>query len=137
LLAGQAALRKYKFYAIMITMAQQQLSESLWELKETAKWARNPGEKKAAIKTLSARGEEALPLLEEILAITAYDDIRSICEEAIKSVRGKSPSAEKSSSATEKSKADVSTTTTKDTAASATEKSSKGSGSSRLADLPP
>lgn len=116
-------------------MAQQQLSESIWELKETAKWARNPGEKKAAIKTLSARGEEALPSLEEILAITAYDDIRSICEEAIRSVRGKNPAAEKSSSATEKSKAEMSATATKDTAAPAAEKSSKGSG--RLADLPP
>jgi hypothetical protein len=89
-----------------------QLSESIWELKETAKWARNPIEKKVAIKTLATRGDEALPSLEEILAVTAYDEIKTICEEAIKSVREKK-SDEKSSSTTEKSKG------------------------SRLADLPP
>ncbi|AIC16881.1 hypothetical protein [Nitrososphaera viennensis] len=110
------------------------MPESLWDLKETAKWARNPGEKKAAIKTLSARGEEALPLLEEILAITAYDDIRAVAMEAIRSVREKENPAEKekSSGTAEKSKADAK----KDTAAGASA-AEKSKGSSKLADLPP
>jgi hypothetical protein len=64
-----------------------QLPESLWELKETAKWARNSGEKKAAINALSARGEKTLSSLEEMLAVTAYDDVRSVCAEAIRSVK--------------------------------------------------
>ncbi len=105
-----------------------QLSESIWELKETAKWARNAGDKKGAIKTLATRGEEALPSLEEILAVTAYDEIRTTCKEAIKSVREKK-SDEKSSSTTEKFKVNIN----KDTTEPATEKS-KGT---RLADLPP
>ncbi|HEX6561377.1 MAG TPA: hypothetical protein VF016_05055 [Nitrososphaera sp.] len=66
-----------------------QLPESLWELKETAKWARNSGEKKAAINALSARGKKALSSLEEVLAVTAYDDVRSECAEAIRSVKKK------------------------------------------------
>ena len=61
--------------------------KSIWELKETAKWSRDLDEKKDAIRKLSARGEEALPSLEEIRDITAYNDIRAACAEAIKSVR--------------------------------------------------
>jgi hypothetical protein len=61
----------------------------MWELKETAKWARNPGERKAAVKALSTRGEEALSSLEEVFAVTAYDEVRSACAEAIKSVKKK------------------------------------------------
>ena len=62
--------------------------KSLWELKETAKWSSNPQEKKEAISKLSARGAEALPLLEEILNVTAYDDIKAACIDAIKSANG-------------------------------------------------
>ncbi|WP_148701476.1 hypothetical protein [Candidatus Nitrososphaera evergladensis] len=130
------------------------MSESLWELKETAKWARDPVEKKTAIKNLSARGEEALPLLEEVLTVTAYDDIRSTCEEAIRSVREKNSSsssqtAEKgkgsdistgsSGSATEKSKADTKKEKEKekDTASASTAAGKSKGSSGKLADLPP
>lgn len=61
----------------------------MWDLKETAKWASNPEEKKAAIRSLSAQGGAAVPSLEEVMGVTAYDDIRAACAEAIKSAREK------------------------------------------------
>lgn len=60
---------------------------SLWNLKEAAKWASNPQERKEAVTRLSARGAEALPSLEEIMKVTAYEDIRAACIEAIKSFK--------------------------------------------------
>lgn len=41
---------------------------------------------KNAVTKLSARGAEALPSLEEILSVTAYDDVKAACIDAIKSV---------------------------------------------------
>jgi hypothetical protein len=61
----------------------------IWDLKETAKWASNPEEKKAAIRSLSAQGAAAVPSLEEIMGVTAYDDIKVACAEAIRSAREK------------------------------------------------
>lgn len=61
--------------------------KSVWELKETAKWSSSPQERKEAVTKLSARGAEALPSLDEIMSVTAYDDIRAACIEAIKSYR--------------------------------------------------
>jgi hypothetical protein len=52
-----------------------------------AKWSRDPQEMKTAINELSARGDMALPALEEILNVTAYEDIKSACIEAIKAVK--------------------------------------------------
>lgn len=57
---------------------------SLFELKEKAKWSRDPEEKRIAIKELSTFGQAAIPQLEEILNITAYEDIKTACAEAIK-----------------------------------------------------
>lgn len=59
----------------------------MWDLKEAAKWSSTPEEKKAAIRTLSTHGKEAVPTLEEIMSITAYDDIRAACMDAIKSAK--------------------------------------------------
>jgi hypothetical protein len=59
----------------------------LFELKEKAKWSRDPEEKKAAIRELSAKGPSALPQLEEIFNITAFEDIRDACAEAIRSIK--------------------------------------------------
>lgn len=59
---------------------------TLFELKEKAKWSADPKEKKAAIKELSAHGQIAIPQLEEILTITAYEEIRIACAEAIKAI---------------------------------------------------
>lgn len=58
-----------------------------FELKEKAKWSSDPEEKKAAIKELSTHGENAISVLQEIMSITAYEDIKSACAESIKSMR--------------------------------------------------
>jgi hypothetical protein len=60
---------------------------TLFELKEKAKWSSDPEEKKAAIKELSTHGENAISELQEIMSITAYEDIRNACAVAIKSMR--------------------------------------------------
>lgn len=57
---------------------------TLFELKEKAKWSHDPEEKKSAIKELSTHGLNAVPSLEEILNITAYEDVRKVCAETIK-----------------------------------------------------
>jgi hypothetical protein len=44
---------------------------------------------KTAINELSARGDIALPALEEILTVTAYEDIKAACIEAIKAIKEK------------------------------------------------
>ena len=62
---------------------------TLFELKEKAKWSTDPEEKKAAIKELSTRGENAISQLQEIMNITAYEDIRNACAEAIKSIQAR------------------------------------------------
>jgi hypothetical protein len=54
-----------------------------------AKWSRSQQEMKTAINELAARGEIALPVLEEILNVTAHENIKSACIEAIKAVKGK------------------------------------------------
>ena len=59
----------------------------LFELKEKAKWSSDPEEKKAAIKELSTHGKKAISELQEIMSITAYEDIKSACVDAIKSMR--------------------------------------------------
>lgn len=62
---------------------------TLFELKEKAKWSSDPEEKKAAIKELSTHGENAISELQEIMSITAYEDIKNACAEAIKSMRAR------------------------------------------------
>ena len=69
----------------------------MWDLKETAKWASNPEEKKAAIRSLSEKGDAAVASLEEIMGITAYDDIKAACAEAIRSVREKNDGSKNAS----------------------------------------
>jgi hypothetical protein len=63
---------------------------TLFELKEKAKWSRDPEEKKTAIKELSTHGENAISQLQEIMNITAYQDIKNACAEAIKSIQARS-----------------------------------------------
>src|SRR5215207_3166320 len=62
---------------------------TLFELKEKAKWSSDPEEKKAAIKELSTHGENAISELQEIMSITAYEDIKNACAEAIKSMQAR------------------------------------------------
>jgi hypothetical protein len=59
--------------------------EKIKELKLAAKWSTDSAEKKKAIAELSKYGREALPAIEEVLGVTAYDDVRAACLEAIKS----------------------------------------------------
>ena len=63
--------------------------KTIHELKEVAKWSRDPQEMKTAINELSARGDMALPALEEILTVTASEDIKAACIEAIKAIKAK------------------------------------------------
>lgn len=59
--------------------------EKIKELKLAAKWSTDSAEKKKAIAELSKYGREALPAIEEVLGVTAYDDVKAACLEAIKS----------------------------------------------------
>jgi len=60
---------------------------TLFELKEKAKWSSDPEEKKAAIEELSNHEEDAMSELQEIMSITAYEDIKNACAEAIMSIQ--------------------------------------------------
>ena len=60
---------------------------TLFDLKEKAKWSTYPEEKKAAIEELSNQGEDAMSELQEIMRITAYEDIKNACAEAIMSIQ--------------------------------------------------
>jgi tetratricopeptide (TPR) repeat protein len=62
-------------------------------LKEKAKWSSDLEERKAAIKKLSTHGEDTISVLQEIMNITAYEDIRNACAEAIKSIQATSSSS--------------------------------------------
>jgi len=59
---------------------------ALFELKERAKWSYDPEERKTAIRELTMHGTSAVPSLEEILSVTAYEDIKKACAEAIKDI---------------------------------------------------
>jgi hypothetical protein len=61
----------------------------IFELKERAKWSKESAEKKSAIRELSAHGDRALPALSEIMSVTAYDEVKAACMEAIKAIEGK------------------------------------------------
>ncbi len=113
---------------------------TLFELKEKAKWARDPEEKKTAIKELSTHGENAISELQEIMSITAYEDIKNACAEAIKSIQARSKVKinETSSTKDSSSTADV-TTTAKDQKKEKIENEAESARETRvrLADLPP
>ena|ERR671922_713745 len=113
---------------------------TLFELKEKAKWSRDPEEKKIAIKELSTHGENAISELQEIMDITAYEDIKNACAEAIKSIRARSKvEVNEPSTNDSNSKAEDVTTTTKDQKKEKFEKEAESARESgvRLAELPP
>jgi hypothetical protein len=58
-------------------------SERIRQLKLAAKWSSDNDEKRQAISQLLEFGGRALPAIQEILAVTAYDEIRQACLEAI------------------------------------------------------
>ena len=61
-------------------------SDAVKELKLAAKWSIDSSEKKKAISQLLQYGDEARPAFEEILGITAYNDVKQACVEALKSL---------------------------------------------------
>jgi hypothetical protein len=83
---------------------------TLFELKEKAKWSSDPEEKKAAIKELSTYGENAISELQEIMNITAYEDIKNACAEAIKSMRRQQHEARNNAKVNETSSSTIATT---------------------------
>lgn len=115
---------------------------TLFELKENAKWASDPEEKKTAIKELSNHGEDAISELQEIMSITAYEDIKNACAEAIISIQARSKvqiTEEISPENDSNSSIDVDITKTKDQKKEEIadkEEATRETGL-RLADLPP
>ncbi len=87
---------------------------TLFELKEKAKWARDPEEKKTAIKELSTHGENAISELQEIMSITAYEDIKNACAEAIKSMQASNNVEVNKTSTTDSSNSAADVVVTKD-----------------------
>jgi hypothetical protein len=76
------------------TIWVSQLSDtSIFELKEQAKWSKDPVERKTAISELSTHGDRALAALGEIMTVTAYDEIKAACMDAIKAIEGKGSGA--------------------------------------------
>jgi hypothetical protein len=67
---------------------------TLFELKEKAKWSTVPEESKAAIKELSNHGDDAMSELQEVMRITAYEDIKNACAEAIMSIQTRNKEVE-------------------------------------------
>jgi hypothetical protein len=114
---------------------------TLFELKEKAKWSSHPEEKKTAIKELSNHGEDAISELQEIMSITAYEDIKNACAEAIMSIRARTTvETDETSSTNESNPATDVTATAKDQKKEEeVGKEDKGTREIgvRLADLPP
>ncbi len=61
-------------------------SDTIKELKLTAKWSVDSNEKKKAILQLLRYGDEARPAIEEVLSITAYNDVKQACLNVISSL---------------------------------------------------
>ena len=62
-------------------------------MKEKAKWSHDTDECKMAVSELSKYGEKALPVLEEVLNVAAYEVVKAACIEAIKAVKEKENTA--------------------------------------------
>ena len=62
--------------------------ERYWQLKESAKWSLEVDERRRAIRDLaSGYGRDAIQAIEEVKDVSAYDEIKRACIEAIKSVK--------------------------------------------------
>jgi len=111
---------------------------TLFDLKEKAKWSSDSEEKKTAIKELSTHGENAIFELQEIMNITAYEDIKNACAEAIKSIQG-SRKVEVNENPTNDANSAGDITTTKDQKKEEFEKEAKSGQETGigLADMPP
>jgi hypothetical protein len=112
---------------------------TLFELKEKAKWSHDFEEKESAIRELSTHGLNAVPSLEEILNITAYDDIKKACTEAIRVILANSKGDDRIASGSDSNP--VLTADNKPTRSQKKEEKQEQEGvaatETRLADLPP
>jgi hypothetical protein len=62
--------------------------ERYWQLKESAKWSLEVDERRRAIRELArGYGRDAIQAIEEIKDVSAYDEIKRACIEAIKSAK--------------------------------------------------
>jgi hypothetical protein len=62
--------------------------ERYWQLKESAKWSLEVDERRRAIRELvSGYGMDAIQAIEEVKDVSAYDEIKRACIEAIKSAK--------------------------------------------------
>jgi hypothetical protein len=66
------------------------VDDSLYELKESAKWSLDVDERKKAIRLLAGYGPSAIQSITEIRDIAAYDEIKKACIEAIKTASSQS-----------------------------------------------
>ena len=68
--------------------------ERYWQLKESAKWSLEVDERRRAIRELvSGYGRDAIQAIEEVKDVSAYDEIKRACIEAIKSAKKAHPPA--------------------------------------------
>lgn len=70
----------------MLTIMADTDSERVRELKMTAKWSPDGDEKKGAISELLRYGDQGVLAIQEVLSVTAYDDVKQACLEAIRSI---------------------------------------------------
>jgi hypothetical protein len=65
---------------------EQRAQDSLWSLKEDAKWGKDAETQKKAIRDLARIGTPARSYLEEILAVLTPGEIKQCCQDAINSI---------------------------------------------------
>jgi hypothetical protein len=81
------------------------VDDKFWELKESAKWSLDVNERKHAIRQLAeSYGPEATQSIAEIRDISAYDDIKKVCIEAIKAASIRRPGEKTNKSLPKKAK---------------------------------
>ena len=81
------------------------VDDRFWELKESAKWSLDVNERKHAIRQLAeSYGLEAIQSIAEIRDISAYDDIKKACIEAIKAASIRRPAEKTKKSPAKRSK---------------------------------
>ncbi len=86
---------------LMLALMANPDSDRIRELKMAAKWSTDGDEKKSAISELLQYGDEGISAIQEVLSVTAYEDVKQACLEAIRSI-GR---AQKSNAAPKKRKA--------------------------------
>ena len=71
---------------LMLTPMSATDSDRIRELKMTAKWSTDGDEKKGAISELLQYGDKGILAIQEVLSVTAYDNVKQACIDAITSI---------------------------------------------------